>query len=353
MSRTPPSLPGRFLRRKLAGRLLESMRAALILTTLVLGSAPAVQAVQAGPDGGPPGGFTTVPMPISARTQASIVHGSLSWQGRERTYRLYVPGGYDAAAAAPLVFVLHGGGGTGDGIARGTGFDAQAESGGFLAVYPDATSPAGGTPEWDDGRPEGSLPSTHGVDDAGFIGALLDRLESDYAVDSNRVYATGISNGAMMSYRLACELADRIAAVAPVSGTLTLAGCSPSRPVSVIHFHGTADTYVPYQGGRGFNRTPRFELASVPQVIGFWAATDGCASDPEVVSLPSTTDPVTRESYTGCTAGSAVTLYIITGGLHAWPGGLGNAATGGVPTRAVSATPLIWEFFQAHPLLAP
>ena len=205
--------------------------------------------------------------------------GQLTSGDRERTYRLFVPPAYDPRTPAPLVFVLHGGGGSGEVVARQTRFDREAESGGFIAVYPDGVVGADGARNWADGRP-GLCVERNGVDDVGFLTDLIDVVAAAYSVDPARVYATGISNGAFMSYRLACERAERIAAIAPVAGTLTVAPCAPSRPVSVLHIHGTADRYVPLAGGIGISRTPGFLLMPVAEAIRFWREADGCRDLP-------------------------------------------------------------------------
>jgi polyhydroxybutyrate depolymerase len=162
-----------------------------------------------------------------------------------RTARLYVPTSLPKGTRVPLVVVLHGGFGVADGAAKQTGFDAQAERGKFLVVYPQ-----GILRSWNAGICCGPAMKNN-VDDVRFITTLLDRLEADYRIDTRRVYATGISNGGMMAYRLACEAPDRFAAIAPVAATLTISGCRPPQPVSLLHIHGMEDGNVPFAGGVG------------------------------------------------------------------------------------------------------
>ncbi|OGO09308.1 MAG: hypothetical protein A3K46_05745 [Chloroflexi bacterium RBG_13_60_9] len=265
--------------------------------------------------------------------------------GIKRSYLLYVPEKIKINTPVPVVLVFHGGGGRPDNMPRITGFTDRAEAEGFVVVYPRGTSRLDFIPmyTWNGGLCCG-FSQQEAVDDVGFIRALLDDLESVVSVDPRRIYATGLSNGAILSYRLACELADRIAAVGPVAGTQNIAECHPSRPVSVIHFHGTADPNEPYEGGRGSGPSG-VSFAPVKDTIGFWVQADGC---PET-AVREETGPVLREIYGPCRGGSAVELNTIAGGGHSWPGGERWAPYAEEPTRAVDATALMWAFFQAHP----
>ncbi len=210
---------------------------------------------------------------------------------------------------------------------------AAADKERFLAVYPRGT---GRLPTWNSGACCGYALENR-VDDAGFLGALIDRLERDYTVDPRRIFATGISNGGMMSYRLASELAGKIAAIAPVEGAQDLA-CRPSNPVSVIIFHGTADRLVPFEGGTTpFQVSPRRSDTSVSSSVAFWVKQDGCSPTPQREESAA----VHIESYSGCRDGAAVALYAIQGGRHIWPG---TRFSG----NAVPATDLMWSFFARH-----
>jgi polyhydroxybutyrate depolymerase len=167
---------------------------------------------------------------------------------------------------------------------------------------------------------------------------LLAELERRYAVDRKRIYFTGISNGAMMSYRVACEMSDQVAAISPVEGALNVA-CHPSSPVSVLIFHGTADHLVPFDGG-----TTPFQIGdkrsdnSVAGAVEFWVKRDGCLAAPKHEE----TAEVHIDKYLECEGGSGVSLYAIQGGHHIWPG----VALSG---NSVPATDLMWSFFAAHP----
>ena len=265
--------------------------------------------------------------------------------GRQRSFVVHVPTGLPASGRLPVVIVLHGGGGNARNAAEQTGMSEQADRGGFLAVYPNGSGLLDRSLlTWNSGTCCGYA-LDNGVDDVAFVSALLDELERGYGVDSRRIFVTGMSNGAMMSYRLACELADRIAAIAPVAGSMGV-DCRPSAPVSIVAFHGTADRHVRYQGGAPEVRADPHARQDPPvaDTISFWAGHDRCGeATTERVSADTT-----RRSHS-CPDGVGVTLYTIDGGGHAWPGGRRAGTGADRPTGTVSATELMWEFFQQHP----
>jgi len=190
------------------------------------------------------------------------------------------------------------------------------------------------------------------ADDVAFIRALLDDLGVVVNVDPKRVYATGISNGGMMCYRLAAELSDRIAAVAPVAGTMAIEKASPKRPVPIIHFHGTADTLVPFNG-QGKDSPKFMKFQSVEDSIRTWVKIDGCAEKPEIVDLPVKTDngtAVQRKTFGGGKDGTEVVLIITKGGGHTWPGEEPPIGFIGKSTKNIAANDLLWDFFQKHPM---
>ncbi len=273
--------------------------------------------------------------------------------GRTRTYYVHTPKNYNSASRWPLVFVIHGRLGTGPGMARIARYDAFADSNGIIAVYPDGVGHS-----WADGR--GTTPAEmDGVDDVAFFTAMLDKLESSYSVDPTRVYATGLSNGGFMSYRLACDLAPRIAAVAPVGGAFSVPLsqlCHPSRPVSVLAINGTDDPLVPYAGGE-MKRGSGGMILSAPDSAKAWARLDGCGADPASDVLPAKASEgleTRREIYSGCQQGVKVALYTVVGGGHTWPGGKQYFPKFliGKTSRDFDANEVIWQFFQAHPLPA-
>ena len=263
--------------------------------------------------------------------------------GVTRRYFLYLPSTWHRGRPAPLVLVFHGGGGRASGIAPHTGFSRLAEREGFVVAYPQGLNG-----RWNDGR---GYAATH--DDVGFVRALLDTLGRELAIDPRRVYATGISNGAMFAYRLACDLPGTFAAVAPVAGAMPAdlaPACAHTQPVSVLAFQGTADPLMPYAGGGVARRRGR--VLSAERSIAFWATTSGCAAAPVATDEPDrVTDGtrVRRTVYGTCREGRSVELYTIQGGGHTWPGGPPVGGAVGRVTREMDATPVIWAFFAEHP----
>jgi polyhydroxybutyrate depolymerase len=284
---------------------------------------------------------------------AGTVSHSLKVAGRTRDYALHVPPG-TGTSPLPLVVQLHGGGGNNVNIETQTGFYDLADKDHFLVASPDGTGgPAGRLLTWNAGWCCGSALHDK-VDDVAFLNAMLDDLEAHYPVDPRRIYVTGFSNGAMMTYRLGCALSGRIAAIAPVSGALDLDGCQPSRPLPVLAIHGTADENVPYDGGKGTAEGRRFPSQrdridrSVADSVGFWVHEDGCATRP----TEQKSGDLDRTSYGSCAAGTQVVLDTIVGGVHAWPGGDRPRPGAGEPSHALDATAEIWRFFSAHELPA-
>jgi polyhydroxybutyrate depolymerase len=272
---------------------------------------------------------------------------SLVVGGRTRSYSLHVPPSYDPGRPTPVVLALHPAAVNGAAMARLCGLNETADRHGFVAVYPNGT---GSTPYflyWDAGGVRGD-PS----DDVGFVAGLLDDLATAVHVDPKRVYATGMSNGAMMCYRLAAELSDRIAAIAPVAGTMAIETCRPRRPVPVLHFHGTKDGLVLFGGPD--ERTPKnLRFLSVEASVRAWVRANGCPETPEVAAMPDLADEgtrVVRTTYGPGTDGSEVVLYAVEGGGHTWPGRGPPFRWLGKSTRDVSANDLIWDFFRRHPM---
>lgn len=261
----------------------------------------------------------------------------------DRTYTLHVPPGNPVG----LVFNLHGGGGTGIGQRGLTGFDAVADAHELLVVYPDGYGKS-----WADGR--GASPADRRrVDDVGFLVALAGKLRTDYGIAPGHVFATGMSNGAFMSNRLACDRADVFAAIAPVAGTLGVgSACKPSRPVSVLEAHGTADPLVPFKGGEVRGRGGVSHSIPANSMVDRWRSADGCQGDPSAQVLPDVGDGtvVHRFDSAACEASTAVVFYQIDSGGHTWPGGkqyLPKAVIG--PTaRGLDASDVIARFFLSH-----
>jgi len=283
--------------------------------------------------GAPPIGSTAAgAVPIGTST------GTLEVGGVTRTYRLYRPA--RLADPAPLVLFLHGGYGNGAQAERSYGWDTQADTAGFLVAYPDGVDRA-----WNTGGGCCCIPERTGVDDVGFLTALVARLETEVPTDPARVYATGISNGGIMAYTLACQTSI-LAAIGPDSAT-QLGSCPHPAPISVIHIHGTADTRIPYGGGTGIG-SAHIDGPGVVTLNASWRAVDGCAA-PTI----DTAGPVAT-SVAACPAGHTVELITITGAGHQWPGGVANPVLERLldldpPSTALNATATIWAFFAAHP----
>ena len=232
-----------------------------------------------------------------------------------------------------------------------THFDDLADREGFIAAYPDSI---GGN--WNDGR---EISTT---DDVAFVRATIEDIERDHAIDPRRIYATGISNGGFFSNKLACELGDKIAAIASVAATMPeklLAKCKPSRPMSVLYMHGTNDPLVPIEGGKvGLRRgRSRGQCVSLTDAARFWRTEDqiGAAGGPDAEDLPDRVDDgthVRRETWSGGRDGTEVVVYTIEGGGHAWPGAAQYLPKFivGVASQNLDATRTIWDFLRAHSL---
>lgn len=269
--------------------------------------------------------------------------GSLLHDDSIRTFRVFLPGSYEEGQQLPLVINMHGLGSSDVEQILYSGIDGIADTAGFIVVYPQGIElffNGQTTSHWNAGFGTG-------IDDLGFIDKLIDRMYTDYQIDLSRVYATGMSNGGFMSYHLACQLSDRIAAIASVTGAITLfdiANCATERPVPVMQIHGTADPTVPYGGSDLF--TP-----SIPDVVNFWVAQNGCEQEPDTTFLTDidTTDASTasRLVYGACNDSVEVHFYIIEGGGHSWPGAI--PIPGLNPTNQdFSASQVIWEFFSQY-----
>ncbi|NBW13464.1 MAG: poly(3-hydroxybutyrate) depolymerase, partial [Caulobacteraceae bacterium] len=284
--------------------------------------------------------------PEPARITAPIDQDfTLQHGGLTRHYRVHVPPSYTPEQPTPLVLAFHGGGGNMDIQAndRYYGQISKADQLGYIAVFPNGYSrlPGGKLATWNAGACCGAARDQH-IDDVGFVRALLTRLKQQYNVDANRVFATGISNGGMMSYRLACEMADSFTAIAAVAGTDNTLSCTPSRPVSVLHIHARDDERVLFNGGAGSQATQMADFVSVPKSMAQWAAFDGCQPEPKrVLEVPG----AYCEAYSGCRGGAQVKLCVTETGGHSWPGGR-KPLGGAQGSNAISATDLIGEFFM-------
>jgi polyhydroxybutyrate depolymerase len=271
---------------------------------------------------------------------------------RKRTYLVHVPKSYDGKKPYPVVLIYHGGGSNAAQMVRFSGLSEKADKAGFLAVYPNGTGRLEGVLTFNGGNCC-AYAAMNNVDDVGFTNALLDDLEKVLKVDAKRVYATGMSNGAIMVYRLASELSDRIAAIAPVGGPIGTEKCSPKRPVPVIHFHGTDDQFAPFKGGKGQKSLTQTNFYSVDHSIRAWEKANGCNEEPRTEELPDKAKDgtkVTRKTYSGGKDGAEVVLFVIEGAGHTWPGKEPAVKFLGKATKNISANDLMWDFFEKHPM---
>lgn len=292
-------------------------------------------------------GHSPVPTPTStAVLPAGQTSHTLSHDGHERSYIVYAPASVNGDQPAPVVFVFHGGSGNAQSAIRMSGFNDVADLNGFVVVYPNGTGRLddNGLLTWNGGTCC-AYAQVEDVDDVGFVRSIVTDLQAQTNIDMQRLYVTGMSNGAILSHRLACEAADLFAAAAPVAGTLNFPACHPSHPISMMMFHGTDDQHVPYDGGKGAASLVGVDFVSVQDSVKFWVSANEC--DQEVQT--NTTDQFKHEVWTGCAAATAVELFSIFGGGHSWPGGQPGWPGADQPVTSVSASTLIWEFFASHP----
>jgi polyhydroxybutyrate depolymerase len=244
--------------------------------------------------------------------------GSIIVGGTARTYHVHLPP--VQTSAMPMLLALHGGTGTGAGMSALTHLNDLADREGTLVVYPDGLRKS-----WADGRGVTDA-DQQGVDDVAFFRQLITTLQDQYSIDTHRVYVAGISNGGFMTQRLACELADRIAAVVSVAATLSTnlaATCAPSRPLPILYVLGENDPLVPYTGG--VVNGSRGTVLSAADSLAAWAKFNDCAGSPTTRTLPDRVQDDTHVSqtlYTNCQGGAQVGLYSVAGGGHTWPSGL-------------------------------
>lgn len=268
----------------------------------------------------------------------------------KRGYWLYWPDRHQGAKSMPLVLALHGGGRDGESMARLCGLNEKADEAGFLVVYPNGTGQNPIFLTWNAGRCCGYAEYKN-IDDIEFIEKVLNDVEKNYPVDRSRIYVTGISNGAMMAYRLAARLPHRIAAVAAVAGSLETDSFSIKWPVPIMHFHGTQDEFVPYRGGHGPRSISRVHFNSVKDTIDTWIWINGANKEPETTELPDKADDgtrVVRHVYRASKTRADVILYEIRGGGHTWPGRPIGEQILGSATQDISANDLMWEFFKKY-----
>ena len=274
---------------------------------------------------------------------------NITFDGVARNFIVYLPSGYNNSGKMPLIFAIHGGSGTPEGMINIANFKTIADRDKVVLVYPEGVQK-----NWNDGRP--TAPNQLGINDVGFFNQMCDYMINNYSVDVKKIYATGISNGGFMSTRLGCELSNRIAAIAVNAATIeatTIApNCKPNRPVPALYIHGTTDPLVPFLGGQiSAGGTAGGTILSHFQVIEKWVALNGCNSTPTITDLPDIANDGTtikQRVYSGGTNGSEVVSYVITNGGHTWPQGYQylNEAIIGKTSQDMNACEVIWTFFK-------
>lgn len=261
--------------------------------------------------------------------------------GTKRTYLTYVPANLDRSKPVPLVVMLHGGFGSDTQAEQDYGWDQEADAEGFVVAYPDGLNHA-----WNAGNCCGA-PAKNNIDDVGFVTQMVTAVGQQVAIDPRRTFVTGMSNGAMMTERLACET-HVFAAAASVAGA-QMVPCTNPAPISMLHIHGLADTHVPFDGspGNGIGKVPAHP--PIATTMAAWRKADGCGAP------ASTTAGVVTTSTATCPDGRAVELITVEGAGHQWPGSstkhpaVKKLLGADPPSTAFDATPLIWAFFAAHP----
>jgi polyhydroxybutyrate depolymerase len=275
--------------------------------------------------------------------------------GTRRTYRLYVPSGLPEGTAVPLMIALHGGLGSGRQFEQNSGFDGLAQANGFLVVYPDGTAIGRRAKHrvWNAGGCCGvAQESRRDVDDVKFVSLLIDRLKATHHIDRKRVYVAGHSNGAMLAFRVACELSGKVVAIGVQAGTLLSEPCRPPHPVSVLEIHGTADENVPIDGGSGSKGLSGVEFPAPRAALEMLAAANRCPSQP-TSSPDGQNRDVSYLVWRPCLRGSAVVWVRVANANHAWmghpPSSPGAGPLLGMPYMGFDASAAIWSFLSAHP----
>jgi polyhydroxybutyrate depolymerase len=278
--------------------------------------------------------FTLVFVVITSAFTAQLTTNSWNFGGLNRQYLTYVPASYDGTTPVPIVFCLHG---LGDNMNNfyNIGMKFVADTANFIVVVPQAiVDPLAQASAWNSGASYLGYTLNGGVNDIGFINAIIDTLISNYNIDQRRVYSCGFSMGGFMTNRLGCQLSHRIAAIASVAGTIGGAvTCNPGRTVPACHFHGTLDSTVYYEGNLYGN--------DAEELVAFWANNNGCNASPTVTSLPDIAADdllITHWEYTSCTNNATVEFFKVDSAEHVWL----------TPANDIFYTTEIWKFFMKH-----
>lgn len=268
-------------------------------------------------------------------------------EGRRRSYLLFLPGHDNAEKknikSMPLVIVLHGGTGTAHGAAKMTGMNALAQKHNFLVAYPQGV---GIIPTWNAYGCCGYA-NRNKVDDVAFIKELIDNIEELCPVDRHRIYATGISNGGMMCFRLANEMPDTFAAIAPVAASFNFEGEPVGKPVSVMMVNGLEDQFVPYNGGVGTKSLQKRVDKPASYAVDYWRKRNACRVVPELIDMPKL--GLQKKRYFGGKEKSEVVLWTLQDSGHVWPGGINRGNIAQEPqNKNFRTSEEIWKFFAGH-----
>lgn len=269
----------------------------------------------------------------------------------KRTHWIHVPAKYDPKEPAAVVLALHGAMMDAKVMEAFCGLSRTADRHNFIVVYPNGTGPGGVLQTWNAGFFPGNL-NKQRADDVKYLSKVLDDLSGVLNINQKRIYVAGLSNGGMMAYRIAAELSDRIAAIASVAGTMVIEKYAPRRPVPVLHFHGTSDLLVPFNGPSNKETPVNLRFRSVEDTIQACIKANGCGecATESLVEMKEDKIKVVRKEYHTGNHGADVVLYVIEGGGHTWPGMNLAPALLGLSTRNISANEIMWDFFRKHAL---
>lgn len=277
---------------------------------------------------------------------------TLSVGGLERKYLVHVPRSYDGAKPVPLLLSFHGGGGSMEFQADDERYGqiSASEREGFIVVFPNGYSrlPGGRLATWNAGGCCGPAKERN-IDDVAFARAIVDTVGKQFNIDRQKVFATGFSNGAMLTHRLACEASDVFKAIAPVAGTDNTLRCNPANPVSVLIIHARNDDHNRFEGGVGEKSVDRGNMASstsVPETLARWLSRDACAREPRRVLERA---GASCDRYQGCRGNASVAICITDSGTHSWPGAKKSRSTE-LPSQAIDANQVMWDFFLGRGL---
>ncbi len=273
---------------------------------------------------------------------------SFVFENRKRTFEIHIPPTYNGSTKVPLLIAMHGGFGSGAQLETQSQLSIKADANNFIVVYPDGIGdPILNIRTWNAGGCCG-YSMNNNINDVGFISALIDTMLRRYTIEAKRVYATGMSNGGFMSYRLACELSHKIAAIAPVAATMNVYACNPSRAIPIIHFHSYADSNVPFEGGIGSGVSNHYN-PPVDSVLNAWAGKNTCGIRND--TMHKGTDYLSIR-WTSCKCTYEEILYASFDGGHSWPGGK-KTPVGDSGSVYINANDLMWDFFQKYTLDCP